>query len=355
VAFVAFAVRDSGIGISEEQLARLFQEFSQADATTTRKFGGTGLGLVISRRLAQLMGGDIRVESVMGEGSTFTAIIPVEAEIGHSEEDDPAAGQAPVVAVTRRDEAVALVIDDEAEARDLISRMIEREGVRVVTASEGDEGLRLAREIRPTVITLDLLMPGKNGWAVLAALRADPELAAIPVIVVSILEESRRGYALGATGFLTKPVDRDALRTALGQFVGAAIGSRVLVVEDDDATRTMIRRQLIGEGCLVAEAENGKVALERISEFRPDLVLLDLMMPQMDGFEFIEELRCRPEAADIPVIVVTAADLSDADAARLSGKVDEIVRKSGRGLEDIGDELRQRVARVVGDGETCGR
>jgi len=350
-AAVAFAVRDSGIGISEEQLGRLFQEFSQADATTTRKFGGTGLGLVISRRLAQLMGGDIRVESVMGEGSTFTAIIPVEAEAGTVEDDAPATGQAPTAAVAKRDEAVALVIDDEAEARDLIRRMVEREGVRVVTASGGDEGLRLAREIRPTVITLDLLMPGTDGWAVLAALRADPELAGIPVIVVSILEESRRGYALGATGFLTKPVDREALRTTLGRFVGTAVGSRVLVVEDDDVMRTMLRRLLVGEGCLVAESENGKVALERVSEFRPDLVLLDLMMPEMDGFEFIEALRIRPDAADIPVIVVTAADLSDAEAARLSGKVDEIVRKSGRDLEEIGDELRQRVAQLVNAGE----
>jgi len=350
-AAVAFAVRDSGIGISEEQLGRLFQEFSQADATTTRKFGGTGLGLVISRRLAQLMGGDIVVESVMGEGSTFTAIIPVEAETGPGEDAAPATEQAPAAAIARRDEAVALVIDDEAEARDLIRRMVEREGVRVVTASGGDEGLRLAREIRPTVITLDLLMPGTDGWAVLAALRADPELADIPVIVVSILEESRRGFALGATGFLTKPVDREALRSTLGRFVGTAVGSRVLVVEDDDAMRTMLRRLLVGEGCLVAESENGKVALERVSEFRPDLVLLDLMMPVMDGFEFIEALRCRPDAADIPVIVVTAADLSEAEAARLSGKVDEIVRKSGRDLDEIADELRQRVARVVNAGD----
>ena len=347
-AAVAFTVRDSGIGISEEQLGRLFQEFSQADATTTRKFGGTGLGLVISRRLAQLMGGDIRVESVMGEGSTFTAIIPVGAEMVPGEDDAPAADKAPAAAVTRRAEAVALVIDDEAEARDLIRRMIEREGVRVVTASDGDEGLRLAREIRPTVITLDLLMPGKDGWAVLAALKADPKLADIPVIVVSILEESRRGFALGAAGFLTKPVDREALRSTLGRFVGTAVGSRVLVVEDDDVMRTMLRRLLVGEGCLVAESENGKVALERVSEFRPDLVLLDLMMPEMDGFEFIEALRRRPDAANIPVIVVTAADLSEAEAARLSGKVDEIVRKSGRGIEEIADELRQRIARVVG-------
>jgi CheY-like chemotaxis protein len=346
-AAIAFAVRDSGIGISEEQLGRLFQEFSQADATTTRKFGGTGLGLVISRRLAQLMGGDILVESVIGKGSTFTAIIPVEADVGQGEDNVPAVDKFPTVPTTRRDEAVALVIDDEVAARELICRVIEREGVRAVTACDGEEGLRLAREIQPTVITLDILMPGKDGWSVLSALKADPKLADIPVIVVSILEESRRGYALGATGFLTKPVDRDALHTALGRFVGAAVGSRVLVVEDDNVTRTMLRRLLIGEGCLVAESENGKVALERISEFRPDLILLDLMMPEMDGFAFIEALRCRSDAADIPVIVVTAADLSEAEAARLSGKVDEIVRKSGRDLKEVADELRRRVARVV--------
>ncbi len=347
---VAFAVRDTGIGISEEQLSRLFQEFSQADATTTRKFGGTGLGLVISRRLAQLMGGDILVESVAGEGSTFTAFIPVEPEIRHDEDNAPPTDRTPAPPIARRNEAVALVIDDEAEARDLICRMIEREGVRVVTASDGEEGLRLARELRPTVITLDILMPGKDGWSVLSALKADAELAAIPVILVSILEESRRGYALGATGFLTKPVDRDALHSTLGRFVGTAVGARVLVVEDDDVTRTMLRRLLIGEGCLVAESENGKVALERVSEFRPDLVLLDLMMPEMDGFEFIEAFRGRPDGADVPVIVVTAADLSEAEAARLSGKVDDVIRKSGRGLDEVADELRRHVARVVDGG-----
>ena len=160
-----------------------------------------------------------------------------------------------------------------------------------------------------------------------------------------------KGFALGATDFLNKPVDRGRLVDILNRILGDRDEALVLVVEDDADTREMLRRLLVGEGCLVAEAENGKVALERVSEFHPDLVLLDLMMPVMDGFEFIEALRSRPDAADIPVIVVTAADLSEAEAARLSGKVDEIVRKSGRDLEEIADELRQRVARAVNAGD----
>jgi adenylate cyclase len=345
---VAFAVRDTGIGISEEQIGRLFREFSQADATTTRKFGGTGLGLVISRRLAQLMGGEILVESVPGDGSTFTAVIPVEAHSAPVENDASEIGPGAPRRTARRNDAVALVIDDDAESRDLIRRMIEREGVRVETVANGEDGLRLARQIKPDLITLDILMPGKDGWSVLGALRADPELSATPVIIVSILDESRRGYALGATGFLTKPVDREGLRAAIGRLFGAAVGAKALVVEDDDAARSMLRRLLVGEGCLVTEAEDGRAALDAVAEFQPDLILLDLMMPNMDGFSFIEELRRRKNGAEIPVIVVTAADLSEDDAERLSGEVQDIVRKSGHDLEQLAGVLRERVSEIIG-------
>ena len=274
-------------------------------------------------------------------------MIPVEIQVP-KEEDSPEIRRTAPQTITRRDEAVALIIDDDAQASDLIRQMIEREGLRVETAANGDDGLRLAREIKPALITLDILMPGRDGWSVLAALRADPDLSATPVIIVSILDESRRGYSLGATGFLTKPVDREGLRAAIGRLVGSAIGAKVLVVEDDDATRVMLRRLLVGEGCLVSEAGDGQAALALVAEFKPDLILLDLIMPKMDGFSFIEALRLQQDGAGIPVIVVTAADLSEDDAERLSGEVKDIVRKSGHNLEELGGVLRERIAEIIG-------
>ncbi len=346
--YLSFAVADTGIGISEEQIARLFQEFSQADASTTRKYGGTGLGLTISQRLCKLMGGDITVESEPNVGTTFTAILPVNvADIREDGEVAYEAGTQVSRGTTGRGNLV-LVIDDDVTVRSLMERHISKDGIKVVTAKDGEEGLKLARELNPAVITLDVLMPGADGWQVLKELKADSALAEIPVVMCTILDEKNKGYALGAADFMTKPVSRDKLHDVLSRYLTSVAGARVLVVEDDETTRTMLRRLLVGEGCLVSEAANGRLALDRLEDGRPSLILLDLMMPEMDGFEFLSEIRGMEAYASIPVIVITAADLSEQDRARLNGGVEQILRKTAFDRDDLLEEVRREVSRILG-------
>jgi GAF domain-containing protein/CheY-like chemotaxis protein len=339
---LVFDVTDTGIGLSEEQLGRLFREFSQAEASTTRRFGGTGLGLALTRRLCRLMGGDVTVASELGRGSTFTVRLPAEVVDAREEASRRAAEPTPAEDATHR--ATVLVIDDDPAIRDLMQRYLGREGFHVVTASGGEEGLRRAHEIQPDAITLDVMMPGMDGWAVLAALKADATLAATPVIMLTIVEDRNLGYALGAADYLTKPIERDRLLAVLARH---RRDRPVLVVEDDADTRELLRRLLEREGFAVTEAETGRVALERVREQPPGLILLDLMMPEMDGFEFLDELRGLPGGRGIPVVVVTAKDLTPADHERLNGQVQRILQKGAYTREALLAELRDLVAGVA--------
>jgi signal transduction histidine kinase/CheY-like chemotaxis protein len=345
--WLEFAVSDTGIGLEPEQVERLFQSFSQADPSTSRRYGGTGLGLVISRRFAQMMGGDITVESELGEGSVFTVRLPRNASA--TTRPTAAAVSAPrksapppaAPSVT----ATVLVVDDDPAAREALTRGLTREGFKVITAGTGEEALSLARSQRPDAITLDVLMPGLDGWAVLRSLKADPVTAAIPVVVVSMLEDQDVGYALGAVDYLTKPVERERLVASLGRFRNGARGPRpVLVVEDDAATREVIRRALEQNGWLVREASNGRIALEAVKTEVPDLVVLDLMMPEMDGFEFVSELRRLEGGRHLPVVVVTAKEVTAEDRARLSGEVSRILHKGAFSREELVAELRRTLA-----------
>ncbi len=340
---IAIAVTDTGIGMTAEQMGRLFQEFSQADASTTRKYGGTGLGLAISRHFCRMMGGDIAVASKPGEGSTFTIRLPriVEADAATA----AAPGSAPARADAAAEEAPRiLVVDDDPTVRELVARHLERAGFAVATATGGREGLRLVRELRPAAVTLDIMMPDLDGWTVLAAMKGDPMLAAIPVVLMTIVEEKNRGYALGAADYLVKPVDRNRLVETLRKVCGSAAG-RLLLIDDDDMVRRAVRLALEPLGWRVTEAENGEVALDALSAARPDAIILDLMMPKMDGFEFLEELRRRPDWRDIPVAIITAKDLTDEDRSRLNGEVERVIRKSGRDemLRQLNGELRKWV------------
>jgi CheY-like chemotaxis protein/anti-sigma regulatory factor (Ser/Thr protein kinase) len=330
--WLIFSVRDTGIGMTAEQMTRLFQEFSQADASITRKYGGTGLGLALSRRLCRMMGGDITVESEAGRGSTFTVRLP--AEVAERREEPASAPASPGPAGT------VLVIDDEPASRDLLERFLSREGFRVVTAAGGEEGLRLARETRPDVVTLDVVMPGMDGWAVLSALKADPDLRDIPVVVLTVVDERNLGFALGAADYLTKPLDRDRVLAVVERY---RRDQPVLVVDDDPAVRALLRKTLEGAGLSVAEADNGRAALDRLREAAPGLVLLDLMMPEMDGFDFLVELRQTAAWRMIPVIVITARDLSSDDRRRLEGSVDRILQKGAWTREGLLDEVRELV------------
>jgi signal transduction histidine kinase/CheY-like chemotaxis protein len=337
---MVFSVRDTGIGMTPEQLARLFEAFSQADAATTRRYGGTGLGLALSRRLCRMMGGDVTVESEPGRGSTFTVRLPAQV-VEASEERAPSvpSGDRAAPAI-----GTVLVIDDEAAVRDLMQRFLSREGFRVVTAAGGDEGLRRARELRPDAITLDVMMPGMDGWAVLSALKADREVADIPVVMLTIVDDKNLGYALGAADYLTKPIDRERLVTVLKRH---RLERPILVVDDDAGLRQLLRRMLEPEGYAIVEAENGRVALERLREVSPSLILLDLMMPEMDGFAFVAEFRRHDAWRAIPIVVITARDLSREDHDRLNGYVERILQKGAAGRDQLLAEVRELVAASV--------
>lgn len=340
---IEIAVEDTGIGMAPEQVGKLFQEFSQADSSTTRKYGGTGLGLAISRRFCQMMGGDITVESQPGRGSRFTIWLPLVIA-----ETEPAPAQAQAPAATRADwrmssdSPLILVVDDDQTVRDVAGRYLERAGFSVASADGGREGLRLARELDPAAITLDVKMPDLDGWTVLAAIKGDPTLAHIPVVLMSILDEKNRGFSLGATEYLVKPIDHDVLVRTLRQ-VGPAPAGRILIVDDDEIVRRGVRGVLERSGWKISEAEHGRTGLKLLDEGRPDAILLDLMMPLMDGFEFLEEARRNEKWRDIPVIVITARDLSAEDRERLNGGVERIIHKKGRDemLREVVDALHR--------------
>jgi signal transduction histidine kinase/CheY-like chemotaxis protein len=339
--WMTMAVTDTGIGLTPEQMGKLFQEFVQADASTTRKYGGTGLGLAISRRFCQMMGGDITVASELGRGSTFTIRLPAEVWAVQ-----PAAAvrdaAAPRPGMAQSGAPTILVVDDDQTVREVMERHLTREGFSTVTASGGQEGLRRARQLHPAAITLDIMMPDLDGWTVLAAIKGDPELADIPVILMTIVDEKNRGYALGATDYMVKPIDREQLSRVLRNICGA-VGRQALLVDDDDMMRRGMRLALERDGWQVSEADNGRVALARLAETRPDIIMLDLMMPEMDGFEFLTEMRSRAEWRDIPVLVVTAKDLTAEERSRLNGGVERVLQKSASDL----DELLREISRVL--------
>ena len=336
-----FRVTDSGIGMTREQMDKLFEAFTQADSSTTRKFGGTGLGLAISRRFCRMMGGDITVDSEIGKGSTFTVKLPVRVADPKDQVKQLAA------AISEANSGSVLVIDDDARVHDMLQRSLAKEGLRVIAARSGEEGLKMARDLHPDAITLDVMMPGMDGWAVLAALKSDPVLAEIPVIMLTIVDDQNMGYSLGATDYLTKPIDRDRLAAILKRHVGQEQSRSVLMVEDDPDTREVTRRILELGGWNVVEAENGRAGLERLASLRPAAILLDLMMPEMDGFEFVSELRKNPEWKSIPVVVVTAKDLTFEDRVRLNGQVGLILQKGSYSREELLRETSALVANRV--------
>ena len=345
--FLAARVADTGIGMTEEQLAKLFQEFSQADSSTTRKYGGTGLGLAISDRLCRIMGGTIEVESKVGVGTTFSMRLPVDRvdRVGVADATAMPTAATTVEHVRPARTNRVLVIDDDPTVRDLMRRYLSREGFDVVTAAGGREGLEFARELHPSVITLDVFMPDLDGWSVLQALKQDGDLRRIPVILMTISDEKQKGIMLGASGYLTKPVDRAQLAQLLDRFKTAA--PRALLVEDNLTDREMMRRLLVGEGWAVTAAGNGREALDRLKSERPNLILLDLMMPEMDGFEFLAEFRKTPTFASTPVIVVTAADLTLEDRRRLDGGVEHILQKAAPNREDFLRQVRDLIGRYA--------
>jgi PAS domain S-box-containing protein len=340
--WIEFAVTDTGIGITKEQQARLFQPFVQADSSTTREYGGTGLGLVICKRLVEMMGGGIELESEKGKGTTIRAWLPP-AGAGADEE-----AVAPVTAsIVPEDAPVVLVIDDEENDRNLVARVLAKRGFRVEVAASGALGIEIAARARPAAIVLDVNMPHMSGWDVLSALKLSEKTSSIPVIMLTVLHQEEVGRALGAVDYLIKPLDPRTLVETIRRHMPSEAG-RVLVVEDDEPTRELVTRTLRAAGHEVIEAENGQVALERLDEAAPpQVIVLDLMMPVMDGMMFLHHLRAKEAYADVPVIVATAQILTDADRKQLATTAQQVIEKKAHSRTEllalIADEIRTRI------------
>ena len=361
--WISFQVIDTGIGMEPEQMRKVFEAFSQADVSTTRKFGGTGLGLAISRRFCEMLGGEINVESLTGEGTTFTVLLPVSGPMHYSENAENADLSKPIADPTsarygkqddrkqglerRRNISTVLVIDDDPTVHDLMRRFLSREGFKVETSMGGEAGLAKARALRPSIITLDVLMPGMDGWTVLRELKNDPVLKHIPVIMMTMVDDMSMGYALGVTNYLTKPVDREHLVDTVKSCVRARSSMPILVIDDDVASRKLLKRMLEIEGWKVNEASNGLIGLEQVQEERPALIMLDLMMPEMDGFTFIKELKDIDTGNPIPIVVLTARELESSEQESLKQHVEGILQKGGYNREELLEQMRQLVSNCV--------
>lgn len=342
-----FIIKDTGIGMSPEQLANLFQRFKQADETTTRKYGGTGLGLALTRALSNILGGRIEVESTEGEGATFTVTLPTRYEKRMALAED---GAEVAKDADQKDEAGAamaskppsvLVVDDDPSARELLTRRLEREGFTVTTAVNGAEALASILANRPLAVLLDVMMPGLDGWHVLRAIRENPAIRDIPVIMQTVLDERNFAYALGANSYLKKPIQRNALIEALSTFASNSAGHSVLIVDDDKDANEQLMAMLQRDGWDCRMALNGIEAMKALAEFKPDLVLVDLIIPEMDGYAFIREVRKNPEFDQLPVVVMTAEGVSSSKLHSLANETAGIVQKGSMPLADLVADLRR--------------
>jgi signal transduction histidine kinase/DNA-binding response OmpR family regulator len=351
---IAFRVTDTGIGMTQEQMDRLFQAFAQADSSTTRKFGGTGLGLAITRHFARMLGGDVTVTSEPGAGSAFTLVVPI-----HDHSVPPPLDESLEPKRTISGDAAGtltvLVVDDDEAVHDVVGAMLGREGYRVLHARTGPEAMALAREQRPDAITLDVMMPQMDGWAVLSALKADPDLRAIPVVIVTMLNDRAIALSLGADAFLSKPIDWAQLSTVLKQCSrhDAMATAPILVVDDDPDMRDMTRRMLERMGITVHEAADGAEALAWLTvNPRPSIILLDLMMPVMDGFEVLDRLRKNDLWSGIPVLVATSKEFSADELAQLKRSTEKVISKGATIGVDLRTAIRDTLRRtqVVVDG-----
>lgn len=336
--FIIFQVRDTGIGITQEQMGRLFQAFTQADSSTSRQYGGTGLGLAITRQFSQMMGGDVTVESEYGKGSTFTILLPALVEKKEKIPEDKVQVKAPA-----EGEPVILVIDDDATSREIILRHLSKDGYPAQVATGGEEGLLMARELKPSLILLDVMMPEMDGWAVLSILKADQELRDIPVIMHTILNQQEMAFSLGVSDYLSKPLDRERLASIVNKYLTGKEQSSILVVDDDPAARAFMCQSLTRHGLTALEAENGLKALELLGNRKVDMIFLDLMMPEMDGFELLEELKKNENLCMIPVVVVTAMDLGPEERERLNASTAKVFQKGSFSR----DELMAAVGHVL--------
>lgn len=343
---VALTVTDTGIGIAKEDFDRIFHEFQQLDSGVARQQAGTGLGLTLTRRFANLHGGDVRLESQVGKGSTFTITLPLEAR--HAPEArERVIVDRPQIVDSRQ---LVLVVEDDPAAAELLTRQIERAGFRPQVARTGSQALTAARTQQPAAITLDILLPDLDGWEVLTRLKNDAATSKIPVMVVSVVDNPELGIALGALDYFVKPVSAGELISRLAKFkIGRTEGQKatVLVVDDEAANREWLRRLLEPAGFDVVLATGGQEAIDIARATPPDLVMLDLMMPNVTGFDVVETLRAEASTRHIPIMVLTAKTLTDSDIRQLNGHVSTILRRGSTGASDLLSLLKQLVASTL--------
>ena len=335
-----FEIRDTGIGIEPEQLKRLFRPFVQADASTSRRYGGTGLGLAISQRFCQMMGGRIDVTSEVGKGSVFTVLLP------RMVESPTPTRETPMIRPRReRPGRLVLVVDDDEAVREVLTRRLDKQGFRVETAKDGAQGLARARELKPAAIVLDVMMPELDGWAVLTELKGNAATADIPVVLLTMLRKSEVGFALGAVDYLVKPVQTERLVSILHRYCRND-SAQVLIIDDDPNNRELMRRVLEGAGHVVREAAGGKAGIDAMDANVPDLVILDLMMPGVDGFAVLDRMREHNILASTPVVIVTAKDLSAEDHEMLRG-AHAVFERGAFDRQELLEAVAQRVAELA--------
>jgi len=344
--WIVFQISDTGIGMTDEQLKNIFEAFFQEKNVINQKFQGPGIGLAICHGFCQLLRGMISVKSQAGNGSTFTVQIPVRQVQSDQDKVPPPQGKDESSSMTPSlsgEGPLILVVDDMASVCELLRHQLTKAGFQVGTVMHGKDVISLARKLQPVAITLDVLMPEIDGWKVLQDLKSDPDLCHIPVIMYSILDEKQLGFSLGATEYLIKPVDRNVLVETLKKYCSMGKDNTILIVEDDEVLRELEVRALEKAGWSLIEATNGKIALEQMMKQKPDIILLDLMMPEMDGFEFIEKLKTNKEWLDIPIIVLTAKDLSAEDHRQLNGYVEQVINKKQHTVEELIDYIKTQL------------
>lgn len=326
IGWITFTISDNGIGMTQAELSNLFQPFEQATEQTSSRFGGTGLGLAISQHFCHMMGGHIEVFSEKEVGSTFLVEIPIvedtteintDSNIYRIKQLEGLQGDGPI-----------LIIDDDHMTRNIIAHYLMQAGISIELTSSGPEGIAMANKLNPSAIILDIFMPKMDGWEVLQNLKEDPSLANIPVILATVDDLKQKGFALGASDYLHKPIKRDKLLQTVKKYTPSSGTLDIMVVEDNDQMRDTLRALIDIEKIQIREASNGREALDQISYIAPDLILLDLMMPEMDGFELVERLSSNPEWKSIPIVVISAIDLTAKDRKKLSGAVQKFIQKT---------------------------